>query len=127
MLFAQSAQLIYDGAGMHEIKNLTALQQDGKVLNETDNRALAEYIMRKIDYANNFYSNTRMMIGNKTLNASRKTSRQINHIHHSCQREIESKWQPPITDEEAFKLMFQEEIESKLPNVTKNQTIEIDL
>lgn len=127
MLFAQSAQLIYDGAGMHEIKNLTALQQDGKVLNETDNYALAEYIMRKIDYANNFYSNTHLMIGNETLNASRETSRQINHIHYNCQKEIESKWQPSITDEEAYKLMFQEEIESELVDATKNQTIELKL
>ncbi len=127
MLFAQSAQLIYNGADMHEIKNLTALQQDGKELSETDNRALAEYIMRKIDYANNFYSNTRLMIGNETLDAPRETSRQINHIHYNCQKEIESKWQPPITDEEAFKLMFQEEIESELVDATKNQTIELKL
>lgn len=127
MLATQTAQLIYDGAGMHEIRNLVALQNNAAMLGKTDNRALAEYIMRKIDYANNFNSNTRLTLQDKTMSASRETNRQINHIHHSCQKEIESKWQPHITDEEAFKLMFQEEIESKLPNITKNQTIEIDL
>lgn len=127
MLATQTAQLIYDGAGMHEIRNLATLQNNAAMLSKTDNRALAEYIMRKIDYANNFNSNTRLTLQDETMNASREASRQINHIHYNCQKEIESKWQPPITDEEAYKLMFQEEIESELVDATKNQTIELKL
>lgn len=127
MLFHQAAQLIYDGAGMHEIRNLVALQQDSNALSTTDNRALAEFIMRKIDYANSLDNNKRFELGNIPMKASREVSREINHIHHNCQEEIESKWQPRITDAEAHALMFQETIESELAGAAKNQTIELKL
>ncbi len=121
MLYSQAAQLIYDGAGTHEIKNLATLQSAAKALSRTDNHALAEYMMRKIDYANNFSSITPFVLGNTSMNARREVGRQINHIHQKCQREIENKWQPHITDEQAYKLMFQEQIEKRLADIAKSR------
>ena len=127
MLYSQAAQLIYDGAGTHEIKNLATLQNTAKTLSRTDNRALAEYMMRKIDYANNLNSNTHFALADTPMNAHREVSRQINYIHQKCQREIENKWQPHITDEQAHKLMFQEQMEKRLTDITNSRIVEVRL
>ena len=127
MLYSQAAQLIYDGAGTHEIKNLATLQSTAKTLSKTDNHALAEYILRKIDYANNFNSNIHFALGDIPMNAHRIVSRQINHIHHNCQKGIEDKWQPHITDEQAYKLMFQEQIEKRLTDIANSRVVEVRL
>lgn len=126
MLHFEAAQLIYDGAGMHELKNLEGLESLER-LSKSENHALAEYALRKLDYANNFARDASFAIGESSMLAMRIASRQINHIHANCQKDIESRWQRSLSDEEAEALLFQEQIKNMLPDIEEKQELELRL
>lgn len=112
---------------MHELRNLAKTQQDAAFLSRTENHSLAEYLMRKIDYANNFSKHSRILLGDESAVVSREASRQVNHIHQRCQREIESKWQPYITDEEAHELIFQEVLGQRVEELQDDMSIDLQM
>lgn len=45
-------QLIYDGAGMHELFALHKARMDASNALNANSKALAEYFLRKLDYTN---------------------------------------------------------------------------
>lgn len=120
-------QLIYDGAGMHELKVLNAARMDARIAETTTNRALAEYLLRKLDYTNRNAVQKQIQSVYWNKPTAHRVRDDIAHIHKHCQEEIESKWQTPqLTDEQVADLLWgqviQEELEKVKPKY-KNYTV----
>lgn len=124
MNIAENMKLIYDGAGAHEILNFAKTTLDSPRVAEMRGKALAEYLLRKVDYANMLHHNRYFDLSDNNLESPQAASRQVNHIHHNCQKEIESKWSnPPLTDSEAAEMLFQEKIEPLLAGIAKTYDV----
>ncbi|MEE0845230.1 MAG: hypothetical protein U0L71_03465 [Eggerthellaceae bacterium] len=106
MLFNEAYRLYYDGAGMHEMLGLAKASAERQAT-KGDRQALAEYFLRKMDYAS-----MPGTIGNVGLYGGafsyRKVTRQpVEHIHNAMKEEIESKWhKPQLSDKQVHEMLL---------------------
>lgn len=106
MIAVKAYPMLYDGAGMHEMLGLekAAIEREAA---RGDRRALAEYFLRKMDYAS--LGNTVASGGlyHGAFQAEKTTKQPIEHIHHAMKEDIESKWQKPgLDDKQAGEMIF---------------------
>lgn len=122
MLAIESYKLAYDGAGMHEILGLTKAS-----ITPTQNRQIAEYFLRKLDYAANARSVASYALRNQTVTArNNPTADYVRHIHAAKREEIESKWtMPQLTDDEVSELLYADKLEKEIAKMPAKINIEI--
>lgn len=126
MDITENMKMIYNGAGAHEMLNFAKADLASPSAAKAKSKAFAEYLLRKADYANMITQNRYFDLSDNDLASPQTASRQVNHLHHNCQKEIESKWSnPPLKDSEAAKMLFQEKAEPLLAEIPNAFTIEL--
>lgn len=118
-------KLWYDGAGMHELLGLSKASMDGKAASQTDRRALAEYMLAKLNYAGSPEAIGMMKHSYGAASYRRFTRQPIEHIHRNCKAEIEAKWSKPmLSDKQADEMILADSIDELMSKIPQLATFE---
>lgn len=102
----------------HDMFNMGKARMDADIaanlLNRGDaeSQRLAEYFLDRIDFDSKTIRNLRTTAGDWNATLERGYSREIEHVHEACGKEIRSRWQPMMTDEEASDYLMRQLLES---------------
>lgn len=117
--------VLYDRAdnSRHRLLGLTK-----ELIAERAQYSLAEWTLRKADYANFPDSKQSHKLNNmNTTITANESQKYVHYIHNACKEDIESKWQKPISDEEASDLLFKQELSKAVENITKEFSASINI
>lgn len=124
----ESYQLWYDGAGYHDISAVADAQLMGRLAETATNRAVAEWALRQLDYANDRQRKIQNFKNQNHELQSTRTADYISHIHAACQADIESRWGERLDDKTVGEILFEDKLLKELEKIKpKNTDINIQV